>query len=584
METMGLVVHDDQTFLAKVVNTGMERGILTQDRVSEIIRISTAMANKYVLQKEVDFRSTEELAKVQETILKLVGVGLEIKAKGDTREGLRLLMHASPVDLFRLAHTRIEKLRQGWNRLLLNHRVEIMVSSEEYDCLSDLTCQRLSEMSVFTDSEIYTIRSLTLGDELFSSLALVEYYEAELQRYEFILSLRALLPFGLLNRSPLVRAENLSEVDSIRDALINTLVVSACVNAADPVSVTVSDVREFLSRLDLTGGEDLFPEEVEEAVLDVIQELAEDIEEAEASLLAREVIQCSQKLFQTILNEWDTANSASYTTFFKRWSRLVILSDVTDPVNRILSSDEMLDEFEFEVLVEQLLARSEEDATLLIGKLPWKRFSPHQIVRLFHEVRMYQEAFAEDASLTGFSGADLVDLLDGLDQPALKKMLPVLREAFADADLSLEELELIAALPHSEAVSLLQMANRPAGMEDRQILAEYKDGSSGVRRVLLFSCLRSEVFPDLFSEAWSLDPDFVKQELKSVPPVDIGPFLSVAAGPDRPTITDTERKEPSLRFRSRDLNSLFRSLPVSKKRAAVKFFSKVFPSSEQDSA
>lgn len=577
METMGLVVHDDQTFLSKVVDTGMERGILTQDRVSEIIRISTAMANKYVLQKEVDFRSTEELAKVQETILKLVGVGLEIKSKGDTREGLRLLMHASPVDLFRLAHTRIEKLRNGWNRLLLDHRIEIMVSSQEYECLNDLTCQRLSEMSVFTDSEIYTVKSLTLGDELFSTLALVEYYETELERYEFILRLRSLLPFGLLNRSPLVRAENLAEVDSIREALINTLVVSACVNAADPVSVTVSDVREFLSMLDLTGSEDLFPQELEEAVLDVIQELAEDIDEGEASLLAREVIQCSQKLFQTILTEWDTISSASYSTFFKRWARLVVLSDVTDPVNRILSSHEMVDEFEFEVLVEQLLARAEVDAALLIRKMPWRRLTPAQIVRMFHEVGTYQEIFAEDVALTGFSGGDLVDLLDGLDQPVVKKMLPVLREAFASANFSLEELELISVMPHSEAVSLLKAANPPEGMEDRRILWEYKDGPARVRRVLLFSCLRSRVFPELFSEAWSLDPDFVKQEIKSVPAAEIGAFLRAAAGADRPTITDSDKKEPSLRFRSRDLNGLFRSLPVSKKRAAVKFFSKEYP-------
>lgn len=574
METMGLVVHDDQTFLAKVVNAGMERGILTQDRASEIIRISTAMANKYVLQKEVDFRSTEELAKVQETILKLVGVGLEIKSKGDTREGLKLLMHASPVDLFRLAHTRIEKLRHGWRRLLLDHRVEILVSAEEYECLSDLTCQRLSEMSVFTDSEIYTIKSLTLEDELFSSLALVEYYETELERYEFLLRLRKLLPFGLLNRSPLVRAENLAEVDGIRDALINTLVISACINAPDPVSVTVSELREFISKLDLAGSDDLFPEEMEEAVLDVIQELAEDIEEAEASLLTREVIQCAQKLFQTILNEWDTISSASYTTFFKRWARLVILSDVTDPVNRILTSHDMVDEFEFEVLVEQILARSEDDAAVLVGKLPWRRLAPAQIVRLFHEVRMYQDFFAEGVVLTGFTGGDLVDLLDGLDHPALKKMLPLLCEAFAGADFSLEELELIAALPHTEVLSLLKTANSPAGMDNGQILWEYKDGSSRVRRALLFSCWGSPIFPELISEAWSLDPDFVKQELKGVPPVEIGSFLSAAAGPDQPTITDKDKKEPSLRFLSRDLNSLFRSLPVSKKRAAVKFFSK----------
>ena len=97
MDTLGLVVHDEQTFLNKVVNTGMERGIFTRDRADEIIRISVAMANKYVLQKDVDFRSTEELVRVQETILKLIGVGLEIRSKGEIEAGVDLLMAASPV-------------------------------------------------------------------------------------------------------------------------------------------------------------------------------------------------------------------------------------------------------------------------------------------------------------------------------------------------------------------------------------------------------------------------------------------------------------------------------------------------------
>ncbi len=179
MDTLGLVVHDEQTFLTKVVNTGMEQGIFTRDRADEIIRISVAMANKYVLQKEVDFRSTEELAKVQETILKLIGVGLEIRSKGETEIGIGLLMEASPVDLFRLAYTRIERLRHSWRSLLGDHRIEILVSADEYQCLADMACQRLSEMSIFAESELHAIRSLTLDDELFSTLGLVEYYEAE---------------------------------------------------------------------------------------------------------------------------------------------------------------------------------------------------------------------------------------------------------------------------------------------------------------------------------------------------------------------------------------------------------------------
>ena len=239
MHAMGLVVHDDQTFMTKVVDTGIEQGIFTRDRADEIIRISVAMANKYVLQKEIDFRSTEELAKVQETILKLVGVGLEIKSKGSVEEGVMLLMDASPVDLFRLAYTRIEKLRQRWKLLLLDHRIDILVSSKDYECLDELSCQRLAEMSVFSENEIYTIESLTLDDELFATVGMVEYYEQDLERYEFLLRLKDILPFALLNKSPNVTAGSLSEVDSIREALINTVVISAYGDVADPVAVSM---------------------------------------------------------------------------------------------------------------------------------------------------------------------------------------------------------------------------------------------------------------------------------------------------------------------------------------------------------
>ena len=55
MDSFGLVVHDAQNFLAKTVQYGLEQGIFTRDRADEIIRISVAMANKYVLHKEVDF-------------------------------------------------------------------------------------------------------------------------------------------------------------------------------------------------------------------------------------------------------------------------------------------------------------------------------------------------------------------------------------------------------------------------------------------------------------------------------------------------------------------------------------------------
>lgn len=575
MDTLGLVVHDEQTFLTKVVNTGMEQGIFTRDRADEIIRISVAMANKYVLQKEVDFRSTEELAKVQETILKLIGVGLEIKSKGETETGIGLLMEASPVDLFRLAYTRIEKLRHSWRSLLRDHRIEILVGADEYQCLADITCQRLSEMSIFSESELHAIRSLTLDDELFSTLGLVEYYEAELERYQFILRLKKILPFSMLNRSPSVRADNLAEVDSVRNALINTLIISAYAESDDPVAITMRDVRHFLEALDPTDTADLFPEGVENAILDVIHELGEALDEQEGSLLAREIISSAHKLLEATIHEWDTVNSPSESVFFKRWSRLVILSDVPDLISRLLSSDEMLDEFDFEMLLNQLLSLPEQDAFKLSDKLPWNRMTPEMTIRLFHQAHPYLGAFAKNISLTGFSAVELLELLEVVDSETFKGLTPVLEEFLRDTRFSLEDLETLAALPHSEASTLLRMGNPPAEYEAAQVLEEFRDASDKVRQVLFHSCLRADFFSQLLELAWAIDANFVKHEVKTIPGSNIGSFLLAAAGGQAPRLASKRGSGGgTLQFESKDLNSLFRSLPATKKKAALKFFAK----------
>ncbi len=575
MDTLGLVVHDEQTFLNKVVNSGTERGIFTRDRADEIIRISVAMANKYVLQKGVDFRSTEELVKVQETILKLIGVGLEIRSKGEVETGVDLLMDASPVDLFRLAYTRVEKLRDSWRLLLRDHSIEILVSPGEYQCLADITCQRLSEMSIFTESELHSIRSLTLDDELFATLGLVEYYETELEQYQFGLRLKAILPFNLLNRSASVRAENLAEVDSIRSALISTLVISYYAESDDPVAVTMQDVRYFLAALDPTGTTDLFPEELENAVVDVIHELGEGLDEQEASLLAKEIIGTAHNLLETVIQEWDTANSKSESVFFKRWSRLVILADAPDPINRLLSSDELLDEFDFEMLLNQLLSLPEKDAFKLIEKLPWDRMPPEQIIRMFHQAHSYQEVFAKNIFLRGFSAVELLELVEAVDHEVFEYLTPALEKFLGETSFSLEDLEILATLPHPEAATLLRMAVPPAEYDAKRALEEFRDASDTVRQVLFHSCMRADFFPRIFELAWSLDPNFVKREVKTIPAPRIGQFLLAAGGDHRPKVEiKKESREGKLQFQSKDLNSLFRSLPATKKKAAVKFFTK----------
>ena len=574
MDSMALVVHDEQTFLARVVSEGSEQGIFTRDRADEIIRISVAMANKYVLQKEVDFRSVEELGKVQETVLKLIGIGLEIKSKGDVDEGIRTLVDASPVELFRLAYTRIEKLRRSWGMLLPDHRVEILVSAEEYQSLTELAYQRLAEMSVFTESEIHTIKSLKLEDELFSTLGLVEYYESELDKYEFILKLRKILPFGLLNKSGSVRAENLSEVDSLRQAFVNTLIVSGYVGSPDPISVTMQDVRKFLDALNLDDAADLFPEDLEDVVLDLIQELAEGLEEKDAALLTKEIIRIAQGLVETIVGEKDTIFSKSEGTFFKRWCRLVVLSDSPDQLRRILESTESLDEFDFEVLLDQLSTRPEEQALLLVEKFRWTRLSPGQIIRLFHDLHPYQEMLARRVVLEDFTPVEMVELLESVQPEAIDHLLPSLSEAFRQVHFSRDELEQLAALPHGEAATLLKMANPPVDLDKKQLLLEFKDGSERLRQILFCACWGSDLFPDLVKAAWSIDPEFVKRQVKNLPVSEIGPFFSYAAAGRKPKILNTGTKEPQLVFQLKLLNGLYRTLPAAKRRATVKFFSK----------
>lgn len=574
MDTLGLVVHDEQTFLSRVINEGTEQGIFTRDRADEIIRISVAMANKYVLQKEVDFRSTEDLANVQQTIIKLMSVGLEMKSRGKLEEGIGALMSTSPVELFRLAYTRVEKLRHRWRLLLLHHRLEILVSRKEYETLSGLARNRLADMSIFTESELHTIQSLKLEDSLFSSLSLVEYYEAELERYQFILRLKEILPFDLLHKSPNVSAELLSEVDSLREAFVNTIIVSGYLDAADAVTVSMEDVRTFLSRLDLEGDMETIPDHLENVLLDLIQELGEGLDEREAQLLTREIIEIAQKLLDTIVHEKEAVTSPSESVFFKRWSRMLVLSGGPDPVQRVLSGEGFLDEFEFELLLERLLSLPEEEARPIVERLPWRRMVPNQIIRLFQEAEAHQRLMAKKVPLTGFTALELVDLLEGAEPDIVKAIFPSLEKALTKAEFTLEDLELIAGLPEDEVPRILSMARPPADLDIGQILLEFKDGSERTRSVLFWACKGYEPFREVLAEAWAIDPDFVKRQLKLLPPAQVGPFFASAARNRKPKVVTSSSGEAGLDFRSKMLNELFQALPKTKKKAAVNFFLK----------
>jgi len=571
MENYGLVIHDDQSFMARVVERGVQQGELARERADEIIRISVAMANKYVLQKEIDFRSVEQLAKVQQTVLKLVGIGLEIKSKGDIDEGVAYLKELTPVDLFRLAYTRVENLRNEWKKLLLNDRIQILVNQEEYECLSELACQILAKMSVFTEGELYTIKSLTLEDELFTSLSVLEYYESELKRFQFILRLKNTLPFIMLNRSPLINAENLSEVDSIREALINTLVISGYVETKSPVAISVREIRQFLESIDWNLVEEPFPVEMEGAVIDVIHELGHGMTEDNASLLAKEIIRTIQRMVITIVNDWKTVNSPSPAIFFKRWERIAILSDKLDELEQIVTPSGRFDEFEFENLMERLARLSETAISNTLDHLPWESFTPDQVIRLFHDLRPYQKMLGEHVSLNEFSGPELIDLLEIMEGDSIKVMIPKVKESLANISLELEDLEILASLPEIDSYGLLGMV-APPQIEREQALIEFRDGGLRTRKILFHSCVKSEFYSDLFLEAWIMDPQFVKREVRSLAPTEIGRFLNSASSHVHPKISKNNDGQLELEFPSNELNNFYKGLPTTKKKAAIRFF------------
>ena len=184
----------------------------------------------------------------------------------------------------------------------------------------------------------------------------------------------------------------------------------------------------------------------------------------------------------------------------------------------------------------------------LIEKLPWNRMTPEQIIRLFHQAHPFQRAFAENISLTGFSALELLELLEEVDSEVFKKLTPVLEKFLRETHFSLEDLETLAALPHSEASTLLRMANPPAEYDAKQVLEEFREASDKVRQVLFHSCLRADFFPQLVELAWSIDANFVKREVKTIPASQIGSFLPGCGGRSRAKVCKQAGEPRKARF------------------------------------
>lgn len=580
MENLGLVVHDDQGFLLKVVDEGLRTGLLTRDRADEIIRVSVAMANKYVLHKEVDFRSSEELEKVQQTVLKLMGVGLEIRSGGSVEAGMNVLLESSPVELFRLANTRIEKLRHDWKQLLLDHKIEIYVRPEEYENLDELSLQRLSDMSIFSETEINSIQSLTLDDDLFSSLSLVEYYESELERYKFLLRLRDILPFDLMRKSTNVMAHNLVEIECIREALINSIIISAHNESPDPVSVTISDIRTFLDDLDIQSAPDGFPEEVENLVVDLIHELAEGLMERDVELLTSEVVEISRKLLQTILLEQETILAPNDFALFQRWSRIAILQGSPKPLERIFSStDDQMDEYDFELMLDLLGSMSASKIDETTGKIPWSRMTPDQIITLFHTVNpAIHMRLAKTVRIDKLNATELLDLLDELDKEVIELMFPKIVKHAQTIDFHLEDLALTGAALGSPALEreLLLAAGPPVELDKEDILLELIGASYKTKNTLLTACEKSGFLGDLVYEVWEGNPTYLKRYLRSFKPKEVAIFMERAASGAKPKIRSRKGQAPAIKFKDNFLNEIYESLPKSKKAAVEKHMKSVY--------
>jgi hypothetical protein len=430
----------------------------------------------------------------------------------------------------------------------------------------------LAEMSIFTDAELHIINSIKLEDELFPSLGLVEYYENEADRYEFFLKLKEILPFDLLNKSSKVRAENLAETDSIREAFINTLILSAYVDSEDPITVSMPDLRSFLADMDKESDASQITDRMEDVVLEIIQELGEDLDEHSASILTREVLRIAQKLLDTIMTDWQTVSSPSAGVFYKRWSRMVILGDAPDPLERILTSGQMLDEFDLEVLLNRILRSSKKEVQALIKRIPWNLMLPDQILRIFATAEGYQGDLAKQVDLEGFSAGEIIDLIEEMDPKAVKKLMPTLEAILPRMPFSFEELELLSAQALPQIWTLVRWAGPPEGYGFRQIIGELKGASENHKQLLFQSSVTADFFPEFLREVFPIDSAFVKKQMGLFPASEIGPlFLRLNA--DKPPRSIPEGGEADADFDDEILDALFTSLPITKKRGAIKYFS-----------
>ncbi|MGC8605500.1 MAG: hypothetical protein ACP5VS_17685, partial [Desulfomonilaceae bacterium] len=169
------------------------------------------------------------------------------------------------------------------------------------------------------------------------------------------------------------------------------------------------------------------------------------------------------------------------------------------------------------------------------------------------------------------SGAELVDLLESLDSDTIKVIIPRVQDVLGKIHLEFEDLKNLVSLPDIDQYGLLG-AVAPPQLDGEQALAEFRDGSLKMRKILFHSCRRAEFFADLFFEAWAMDPKFVRREVASFSSAEIGPFIDSLSSRANPKFTRNNKGEFEIEFLHEELNNFYKSLPAGKKKAVKKFF------------
>ncbi|MFH0960619.1 MAG: hypothetical protein V1897_18180, partial [Pseudomonadota bacterium] len=293
----------------------------------------------------------------------------------------------------------------------------------------------------------------------------------------------------------------------------------------------------------------------------------------EASLLAKEVIRSVQNLVATIAHDWKTINSPAPQVFLKRWARLAIISDTFDELDQYIMESGNIDEFEYENLTKKMSQISDAEMINLLRRMPWEILTPDQIIRLFHDFRPHQSKFFEYVSLKEFTGAELIDLIETVEPATLKGSIRKIKEALASMSLDLEDMEVISSIAEIDSFDLLRASAIPQ-LDKDQALLEFRDGNLQTRKILFHSCMGAEFFRDLFLQAWDMDPQFVKREARSLAPSEIGRLLELVSGKVGPRLVPSKNNEFLLEFADKDISSFFDGLPTTKKKAAIRHFSK----------